>query len=206
MEHTDRAVNRMTWIAGVAMTIITLLIGVGVGLGIYGTISLPGEVVRQVSEQVPPSVNNEVSRVVPDYVETEINKRIPTYVFELNSTVVAQVVPTPYSQVQTQSYISAATAVNQSLGNYTIAMANSESLDIALSRASYARNRGYKPTIYKMQQWYVTTIGTYYTKEQLNIDLAKIRIELAKDAYMIDLRSACANNLYDNWGFYICIK
>jgi hypothetical protein len=204
IDSTDRTINRMTWIVGLSMSIITLLISVGIGLGIYGTISLPGEVIKQVSEKVPPSVADEVSVAVPNSVKTEISKMIPTVVMELNGTIVAQVVPTANIQIQTQAEISAKTAVNQSLGNFVIVISNDELLEYANIRANYAKGRGYNPTIYKIQKWFVTTVGSYSTVEQLNVDLEKVKIEIEKSAYSLDLKISCPHAMYNNSGYYLC--
>lgn len=206
LENSDRAVGRMTWIAGIAMLFISILTTGVVGFGIWSTLGLPAEAKDQVGTQVPPVVASQVAESVPKSVRDEIATQVPFALEQLRSTVIAEIVPTAYANIQTQSAIAASTAVQETSGNFIIVISSDLELEEATFELEKAKRLGYDPVVYKIGDYYATTVGRYFTEEQLRTDLEKVRTELEPRAYFLDLSISCPFPRFFNAGFYGCFS
>lgn len=204
LEGTDRAINRMTWIASIAMFLITILSGGGLAFGLWSKLGLPEEARNQVATQVPVVVANHVAQAVPQAVRDDVSTQVPLVIDQLRSTVIAQVVPTAFTEIQTQAAVAAATAVQQTVGNFIIIISSDVDLEAAKVQEDQGKRQGYEPVIYKIGDYYATTIGRYSTEEQLRTDLDKVREELAPRAYSLNLEISCPYPKFFVSGFYGC--
>jgi len=196
----------MTWIAGIAMLLISIFSAGGLAFGLWSKLGLPNEAKYQVASQVPPVVASSLSQSVPSYVETEIAGQMPVVVEQIRNTVIAEVVPTAFADIQTQSAIAASTAIQETIGNFTIVVSSDYDLEGAKFAANQAERFGYDPVIYKIGEYFATTVGRYSTEEQLRTDLEEIRKSYQPSAYYLNLSKSCPYPKLFSAGYYGCFE
>lgn len=98
-----------------------------------------------------------------------------------------------------------AITVDENTGDWTVIISSDVTLQQARYEVSRASNASYSSTIYKIGDYYATTIGKYKTKEEAQNAMIPIRAELNDQAYPLDMAESCPYpRYYEIEDFYVC--
>ena len=203
--NTDRQVTRLLRCIAIVFSVIALFTGGGLFFSFYTWISVQDEVESRVATQVPQQVAGAVQTAIPDAARYSAETQVAEEFNRLEATVEIQAATMVAEAVQTQLPPAAVTAVAEAeVGDYTIVVASENNLDAAVLNAEGLSQRGFDPKIYKIGEYYATTIGLFKTIDQLQSELLKARSEIVSSAYFLDLSVSCPYRKFFNAGFFGC--
>ena len=118
--------------------------------------------------------------------------------FSSGAAATAQAVSFELQATATQSVIAGA------VGDFTVVVSSREQLPDALVAAENVVQDGYDPTIYKVGDFYIVTVGRFQAKQLAQEFLVEARAKLHPTSYLLILADACPYTLYYQSGFYGC--
>jgi hypothetical protein len=203
--HTNRIVSWTLSIASISFAIIAILT-VGASVFTYSRLeAIPADIAARVSTVLPDVAYVAAQTAVPEAVQYAAGTQVATEFEGLRTEIYAAAGTLVVEAVQTQAQLAAGTAVAQAeRGKFTIIVASNIDLQAALASAESLRSRGYDPVVYKIGDFFTTTIGAFATEEELLPELLKAKAQITSSAYFIDLSRSCPFTRLFSAGYFGC--
>ncbi len=155
--------------------------------------------------QVPEQVSASLATTVPILAEESVGTQVANLLREMQPTLEVEVATRVAIAVQTQIPPAASTAVAEEVeGTFAIIVASDLTIENALNEQKRLEVSGYITKIYKIGEYFTTTIGEFHTEEEVQRQLIVIRDQVIESAYSIDLSNACPYSKFFNPGFFGC--
>lgn len=104
-----------------------------------------------------------------------------------------------------QPAIERAVMLDESTGEWTIVISSAETLDVAKDVAEAAQESKYVATIYRIGEYYATTVGRFPSRGDAESANIAVRVDLIPSAFVMNLSNACPEpTFYEVSGFYGC--
>ncbi len=97
-----------------------------------------------------------------------------------------------------EQVIKQAITLDEEVGEWVIAIGRDEDIAGAKDEASNARDQGYTPIIYKIDNWYVTTIGPFPTEVKAESVNITVRSKIREDAIVLNQNNWCGKPVQKN--------
>jgi hypothetical protein len=205
LENNHQQTNTLLQWVGIAVTLIVFLAGGSLAFGAYTWLTVGDDVQGQIETVVPAQARIGVLTAVPEAVESAAKSEAAAYIDLLRPTIEADLATEVYIAVQTSVPPVAEAAVAEAeRGKFSIIVFSDPSIQIALTHQDQLIRDGYQPKIYKIGEYYVSTLFDFLTEEEVQRSLLEVKAQVEPSAYFIDLSKACPYEKLFNPGYWGC--
>jgi len=184
---------------------------IGVLLTVLGAASVFQLVGTALDNAVSEAVNSEVESLIGDLESrmTAVDSaaaRADEAVGRAEGASSSAVSAASTAQAAVQGALAAATqlSVSGTAGEWIVAYSAAEDRETALAEVDRGIRAGYSPVIYFFDNFFVSAIGTYATREEAGIVRLAVLSTLRGSPTLYDLTVACPYRSYDERGFFQC--
>lgn len=215
---TDRQVSRVLTLVTISFAAVALITTAGSLFFTFSTLSsvrervdsevsaeVPAAVARRLETQLPLAVSTALATTVPEQALMAAQIQSATEFASLRPTLEARAATMVAEAVGEQVPPAASTAIAAAQTvEYAVITASASSLAEAEVAAERATAAGFRPTIFKIGQFFAVTLGPYSSGFELQAALFKARADIVESAYSIDLPASCPYSKLMPDGYYSC--